>query len=301
MSQKKVWFTLFFSLTFCFSNAQSIESLREKINEILADKSATVGVAIKGQYPQDTLSINGGNHLPMQSVFKFHLALAVLHQVDQGKSSLNEKISIDKEFMKSYAHLWSPMRKKYPQGAELTLAEILKYTIALSDNAGCDLLFKRVGGTDVVQSYLHRLGIKDISIVHTEIRMQANWNRQYENWTTAKAANQALQMFFENAHSLLSPQSYNFLLETLKGTQTGQKSIRGHLPNNVVVAHKTGYSGKNEKGLTGALNDVGIVFLPDGSYFYLSVLVSNSKEDYETNQKIIADIAKLAWDYFNNI
>ncbi len=102
-----------------------------------------------------------------------------------------------------------------------------------------------------------------------------------------------------NDNSLLSAESYNFLLEILKGTRTGKKSIKGLLPKNAVVAHKTGHSGKNEKGLTGALNDIGIIFLPNGSYFYLSVLVTDSMEDSETNQKIIAEIAKLSWDYFN--
>jgi len=52
--------------------------------------------------------------------------------------------------------------------------------------------------------------------------------------------------------------------------------------------------------VTGAQNDIGIVFLPNGKHFYLSVLVSDSKEDSNVNEKLIADIAKLAWDYFEN-
>jgi beta-lactamase class A len=236
----------------------------------------------------------------MQSVYKYHLALAVLHQVDQGKLRLDKVISLDKDLMESYKHLWSPLCKKYPNGGEVALADILKSTIAWSDNVGCDVLLKLVGGTDVVESYLHSIGIKDIAIAHTEIVMQAEWENQYENWTTAKAANQILQLFFENTDNLLSNESYNFLLNVLKGTKTGKKSIRGLLPKETIVAHKTGHSGKNDKGLTAALNNIGIVFLPDDSYFYLSVLVSDSKESDETNQRIIAEIAKLTWDYFQN-
>ena len=291
---------LFFLLIFDLSGAQSIESLRQKINKVLAGKSVTVGVAIKGVNPQDVLSINGDKHLPMQSVFKYHLALAVLHQVDQGKFKLDEKITIDKKTIHQYRYMWSPLRKKYPKGAKVTLAEVLKYTVAWSDNMGCDLLFDLIGGTKIVQSYLHKIGIKDIAIVYTEAVMQAKWKRQYENWTTANAANQVLQLFFENAHNLLSSTSYNFLLEILKGTKTGKKNIKGFLPKNTVVAHKTGYSGKNKKGLIGALNDIGIMFLPNGSPVYLSVLISDSMETRETNDKIIAEIAKLAWDYFKN-
>lgn len=50
----------------------------------------------------------------------------------------------------------------------------------------------------------------------------------------------------------------------------------------------------------GADNDIGIVFLPDGRYFYIGILVSNSTETSEVNKKIIADISKIAWDYFKN-
>ena len=298
MTKKATLLTLFLLLTFGFSKAQSIETLRDKINQVLADKSATVGVAIRGINAKDTISINGDKHLPMHSVFKFHLAVAVLHQVDQGKLSLNQKISINKELIDTYRNFYSPIRKKYPDGTELTLAELINYTVALSDNLGCDVLFNLIGGTEVVETYLHKIGIKDIAIAYPELIMQAEWKNQYDNWTTANAANQALQLFFENADNLLSIKSYDFLLNVLKGTQTGKKSIRGLLPKDAIVAHKTGYSGKNNQGLIGGLNNIGIVFLPNNSCFYISVLVSNSMEDYETSQNIIAEIAKLTWDYF---
>ncbi len=297
MKNKTIHLVLFLFFSIGISKAQSIETLRQSINEILKDKSATVAVVFKGTAPEDTLSINGNKHLPMQSVYKYHLALAVLHQVDQGKYGLQDKFSIDKERIDIYAHLWSPLRKKYPEGAKITLSEILKYTVALSDNLGCDLLFELIGGTGALQSYLHKVGISDIAIVHTELAMQAKWKRQYENWTTAKAANQVLELFYNNKNGLLSAESYSFLLKTLKDTKTGKKSIKGLLPKDVVVAHKTGHSGKNKKGLTGALNDIGIVYLPNGTHFYLSVLLSNSMETNETNQSIIAEISKLVWDY----
>ncbi|MEM6526071.1 MAG: class A beta-lactamase, subclass A2 [Bacteroidota bacterium] len=294
---------LIFLLTFLAfqpAHSQSLETLKQRIQEVLKDKSATVGVAIRGIDQRDTLSINGDKLLPMQSVFKYHLALTVLHQVDQGKLSLDQVISLDKELIEAYQHLWSPLREKYPKGGEVTLAVMLEYMVSWSDNLGCDVLLELVGGTGAVQSYLHDIGIQDIAIVHPEIVMQAEWNNQYENWTTAKASNQALKLFFENTNNLLSTESYNFLLNVLKGTKTGKKRIRGLLPKETVVAHKTGSSGKNDEGVTGALNDIGIVFLPNNSYFYLSVLVSDSMESEETNQQIIAEIAKLAWDHFNN-
>ncbi len=297
--------TFFLALIFTFGifnaiKAQSIDALKDKIQKVFANKKATVAVAMQGMHSKDSLSINGDKRLPMQSVYKYHLALAILDQVDRGNLALEQLISIDKQRVDAYKHLWSPLRKKYPNGAIISLSEILKNTVAWSDNLGCDLLFEIIGGPNALQSYLKKIGIADIAIVHTEMEMQAKWERQFENWTTAKAANNVLHLFYENNEKMLSAKSRDFLLHVLVGTKTGKKSIRGLLPKETVVAHKTGHSGKNKKGVTGAVNDIGIVFLPDNSYFYLSILVSDSLESDQTNQRMIAEIAKLSWDYFKN-
>ena len=85
----------------------------------------------------------------------------------------------------------------------------------------------------------------------------------------------------------------------MKATQTGKNRLRGQLPENTVLAHKTGWSGTNKStGITAAVNNIGIIFLPNGKYFIISVFVTESKETLETNEQIISDIGKAAWDYF---
>ena len=71
MIKKTLPAILLYLLTLRFSNAQSIGILREKINQALEGRSATVGVAISGIDSKDTLSINGSKCLPMQSVFNY--------------------------------------------------------------------------------------------------------------------------------------------------------------------------------------------------------------------------------------
>jgi beta-lactamase class A len=38
--------------------------------------------------------------------------------------------------------------------------------------------------------------------------------------------------------------------------------------------------------------------LPNGQHFFISVFVTDSKENADTNEKTITDIGKAAWDYF---
>jgi len=81
-------------------------------------------------------------------------------------------------------------------------------------------------------------------------------------------------------------------------TPTGKKRIKGQLPEGTVVAHKTGTSDTNQQGITAAVNDIGIVTLPDGKHYAISVFVSNSAEDMERNEKIISDIGRFVWEYY---
>ncbi len=278
----------------CVSSAQT-DTLRKKIENIISGKKAVIGVSISGIESKDTLTINGSKHFPMQSVYKFHIALTVLNQIDQGKLSFDQKIFIKKSDL--ITETWSPLREKYPNGnINLTLREILKYTVSESDNTGCDLLLKLLGGTGIVNNYMHSIGIRDVNIQASEEEMHKAWDVQFTNWTTPISAMQLLRKFYNK--EVLSEKSYDFLWNLMLGSYTFPERIIAELPTGTILAHKTGSSGTNSEGLTAATNDIGIVCLPNGKHFAICVFVSNSYEDDKTNAKIIAEIAKVVWDYF---
>jgi len=285
---------LLFALTAGRAPAQT-NSLRQKIEQIISDKKATVGVSIYGIEDKDTLNINGNQHYPMQSVFKFPIAWTILHLVDKGKLKLTQGIYIKKEEL--LPDTWSPIREQYPNGnITLPLAKIIQYTVAQSDNNGCDILLKLAGGPEAVNRYMHQRGIRNIAIRFNEAAMHKTWEAQYANWITPQAATRMLVLFYHN--NSLSETSFDFLWKTMLSTGTGKNTIRGQLPAGTPIAHKTGSSGTNDQGITAATNDIGIVTLPDGRHFAISVFISDSKEDKATNEKIIAGIAKCTWDYF---
>lgn len=277
--------------------AQGEETLRKEIEQIVLTKKAVVGVAIVGNGGKDKVFLNGEKRFPMQSVFKFHIGLVMLSEIDKGEFSLDQKIEIKKSEL--LPGLYSPIREKYPNGAALTIAEILEYTISKSDNAGCDALLRLLGGPQAVENYFVKHKLKDISIKINEEVMQGNWDLQFQNWTTPKAAERVLEAFYYNKKGLLSQKSHDFLWKVMRETETGPNRLKGQLPEGTVVAHKTGWSGTNKTtGITAAVNDIGVVSLPNGQHFFISVFVTDSKENAETNEKIIADIAKAAWDHF---
>lgn len=290
-------FAIFLLLSgFCRASAQSIDLLRQQIQQVISTKNADVGVSIVGQTGKDTLSIQGNRHFPMQSVFKFHIALMMLSEIDKRKFALDQEIEIKEQDL--LPGLYSPIREKYPKGVSLPISSILEYTVSESDNVGCDVLLRLLGGPQKVEDYFVKNGFKNISIKINEEVMQHNWDLQFQNWTTPKAATEVLLSFYRANQTFLSKTSYEFIWKVMTQTSTGQGRIKGQLPPGTQVAHKTGFSGTNKDGITAAVNDIGIVFTSREGYFFIGVFVTNSKEDTASNEKIIADIAKLTWDYF---
>jgi len=275
-----------------FSKAQ--DSLKSQIVEIAKQSKGIVGVSMLGIETRDTLNYNGDSRLVMHSVMKFPIAMTVLNLVDKGKYKLDQKMKVGKGDM--HPNTWSPLRDKYPDGAEITLGELLSYMVSQSDNNACDFLLKKLGGTQTVMDYLQNLGVKGINIVASEGDMAKAWEVQYTNWCKPAEVVRLLDLFYSG--KVLSKSSNDFLLKIMTETTTGPKRLKGLLPADAVVAHKTGTSATNDEGLTPATNDVGIITLPNGKHLAIAVFVCNSKADDATRELVIAQIAKAAWDVY---
>lgn len=290
--------TLFCGLLFSFVSfqtyAQSTNELRQELDKIVAGKNATVGVSIKSIEDKDTLSINGNLEAPLMSVFKFHIALAVLNKVDEGKLSLTQDIFIKKKDL--YEDTWSPMKEDYPNGnVNLTLDKLLRYTVSHSDNNGCDILIDLVGGTKEVQKFINKQGIKDFVIKVNEEQMKT-WKNLYVNTTTPLATTELLEKFYKG--EILKETTTKYLYQIMVETSRGLTWMKAGLPEGTELAHRTGISGTNDANLRVAMNDVGIIKLPNGKHLIVSVYLKNITEKREDTEKIIADITKTTWNYF---
>ena len=274
--------------------SQTMNDLRSKINTIISTKNATVGVSVKGIEDQDTLSINPNQTMPMLSVFKFHIALAVLNQVDKGKLKLDQKFFIKKEEL--LPETWSPIREEYPEGnMPLTLDQLLRYTVSHSDNNGCDILLKIVGGAPIVQKFVNQQGIKDFTIRLNEQQMNS-FESYFVNTSTPLATTNLLEKFYKK--KILKKETTKYLYQIMVETSRGLTWMKAGLPAGTELAHRTGISGRNDENIRAAMNHVGIVKLPNGKHFILSVYLKNINEEMKDTEKIIADIGNAVWEYY---
>jgi beta-lactamase class A len=265
------------------------------LNAYINDKNAVIGLAYYDFQTGQNFSLNDKHKFPMQSVYKIHLALAVLKEVDKGNLSLDQKIFVsDTDLL---PETWSPLRDAFPGGnIEISLSILIKYAVAESDNNACDILFRLVGGPHRVNKFIRKSRIKGISIVSTEEQMHASWEEQFKNHSTPNATLLVLKKFYEG--KLLKNQSFNFLWETMAETSTGKNRIKGLLPEDVIVAHKTGTGNIGPDGRISAVNDIGIIKTKDGNALAIVIFITMSDLSYEENEKIIAELSHMIFSNF---
>ncbi len=276
-----------------FSGAQQL-TLKEQLKEWIAGRDATVGVAVK--YPDGTLlSLNNEVHYPMMSVFKFHLALAVMNYM-AGREDLTPETVLHIRESELLHNTYSPIKQKYPEGdVYLSINDLLYYTVSLSDNNGCDILINFIGGIEAVDAYIRELGITGFSIKATEKMMHDTFDNQYLNWSFPEAAVELMELFL--SRDILPTHYREQLYDLLVATRTGANKLKAGLPEGVVLGHKTGSSFRSEEGMMAADNDLGFVVLPDSSHYTIAVFIKDSMESDQTNAAITAGISRMVYQY----
>ncbi len=269
------------------------QEVQRQISEIAAQAKGRVGVsATLLETGEIVASLNPQEHFPMQSVYKLPISMAVIKQVDAGKIRLDQKVKVTKDdYIGRAAH--SPVRDRFPNGTEMTVSELIRFALSESDGTASDVLMKLAGGPEAVQAYLSGLGITDLKIVDTEKSLAENHSVQFRNWATPEAATALLKALHERRG--LSESGQALLLKYMIESRPGANRLKGLLPADTIVAHKTGTSG-TEKGVTAATNDIGIITLPNGKHLAIAVFVSESPADEAKREGVIAKIAKLAVD-----
>ena len=274
------------------------KGLEEQLRKVIANKKAQIGIAviINGK---DTITINNDKHYPMMSVFKLHQALAVADYCQKHGLSFNTPIYIHKADLKP--DTYSPLRDQYPDGdISLPIKKLLEYTLHLSDNNACDILFQQTGGTQATDNYIRtNLGIRHFAIKVNEDEMHQDKNKCYQNWSTPLETARVIELLLTTR--LFDEKYQEFIKETMISCQTGKDRLPSPLKGTkAIIGHKTGTGDRNDKGQIIGMNDVGFVYLPDGQSYTIAVFIKDSEESEAATARIIADISKTVYRHVTN-
>jgi beta-lactamase class A len=272
---------------------RELAGLAPELERIEKESGGTLGAAALLVETGETVAWNGDGHFPMQSVYKAPIGMAVLHEVDEGRLSLDTEVRVEAaDLVRQGMH--SPLRDAHPQGGvAVPLRELLGLSVEESDGSASDVLLRVLGGKARAQAYLSSLGIEGIRIETTEGEMGRDYEAQYRSWASPAAAVQWLSALEQGKG--LRPASRGLLLGWMTATKTFPTRLKGRLPAGTEVAHKTGSSGSRD-GVSAATNDIGIITLPDGRHLAVAVFLRDSKASDAARDAAIATVARAAWD-----
>lgn len=274
-------------------SAYADSTLNNQIREVAATAQGRVGVACSLPGSRLDCNFNQNARMPMQSVYKLPIAMAMLSAIERGKVTLETEVRVlPSDLISTDQH--SPLQDAHPQAnIDVSIRELLRLAVAESDGVASDVVLRALGGASVVNAYVRSLGIRGIQIQDTEKTLGRDVNAQYRNYAEPSAMVALLRLLADR--SPLSPEHTALLLRWMTETETGAKRLKGLLPAGTVLAHKTGTSGQTA-GITQATNDVGLITLPDGRQLALAVFVSDSPADQATREAVIAKICHAIWE-----
>ena len=274
------------------------KGLEEQLRKVIANKKAQIGIAVIIN-SKDTITINNDARYPMMSVFKLHQALAVADYCEKKGLSFDTPIYIRKADLKT--DTYSPLRDLYPDGEiSLPIKELLEYTLHLSDNNACDILFLQTGGTEATDHYIRtNLGMRHFAIKATEDEMHQDKNKCYLNWSTPLETVRMIELLLNVP--LFDDEYQKFIKTTMMSCETGKDRLARPLQGNkAILGHKPGTGDRNDKGQIIGMNDVGFVYLPDGQSYTIAVFIKDSEESEAATARIIADISKTVYRHVTN-
>jgi beta-lactamase class A len=303
----------------------ALSRLEAEIQHLGAISQGKVGVGIIHLESGRELFINRDEAFPMASTYKVPIAVQLLTLIDSGKVRLDSMITLGPTDLHPGSGTLTSLFNK--PGVSLSVRNLMELMLLISDNSATDILLRTAGRGPAVNARLATLGVRGISVDRPTVALIADAmgvkNLPPENELTLERFGQLMrsvtpeerraagERFSQDRRDTSTPEgmarllekiwrrqavsgaSSDLLLDMMRRCQTGPMRIKGMLPPNTVVMHKTGTL---SNGIT---DDVGIVTLPnDAGHLVLTVFIKDAKADVEAQERAIAQIARAAYDYF---
>lgn len=303
-------------------------ALEARLRAIASAAPGTAGIVAKHLRTGAIARVNAATPIPLLSVVKLPVAVVVLEGVDQGRWSLSTPCTL----LAGDMHPRGWLGDRYPRGGVVRLDVLIEEMITRSDNSSTDALMRLVGGPRAVTEWLERRGIHDLRVDRTERGLGNDWYGLAPGADTMGSAEEIREMrarVSDAAHDsaaramladprdtgtaeacvhllerlwrgeLLSAAMTDTLKSILARCRTAPHRLPGMLPEGTPVARKTGTGGVRA-GVAVAINDVGVIRLPDGSEAAIAVLVGGPRGPVRRAERVIARAARAVFDAWSH-
>ncbi len=301
----------------------ALQRLEGEIARAAKSAGGIVGISAAHIESRRRIALNSRERFPMASTYKVPIAVQLFARVDQGEITLDQMIELKPSDLRPGSGTLTPLLNK--PGVVLSVRNLLELMLRVSDNSATDLLLRLAGGPEAVTARMRALGIRDMEINRPTINLIADstgytlppeieWTpelfkklheattpesrkaaaRKFETDPRDTSTPEAMVTLLEQIYrgDLLKRESAALLLDIMERCQTGKARLKGILPSEIAIAHKTGT-------IDGITNDVGIITLPDDAgHVAIAVFVKSSDKEIAERERAISQIARAVYDFF---
>ena len=280
-------------LLFSCGRGDDYDNLENKITNLLKSHKGSFAVALKNLDDGNTILINENEIFHAASTMKTPVMIELFKKKHNGEISFDDSLQIKNEFksivdgskfeLSSFDDSDENIYKNL--GEYISIRELIFDMITKSSNFGTNLLIDYIDVKNINKT-MRDIGAENINVLRGVGDLKA-FDQGLNNTTSAKD----LLVIYEKLAmgSFINPSISNEMVEILKN-QVYKDIIPKYLPDNVKVAHKTGW-------ISGVRHDSGIVFLENGKKYVLILLSKNLDDDIEGAEFL----AKISLEIFNHL
>lgn len=241
-----------------------------------------------GVYALDTgsnakIQHRADERFPFCSTFKMVLASAVLAKSVQEPDLMERRIRYAQSDLVNY----SPTTGKHVADG-MTVADLCRAAVELSDNTAANQLIKLLGGPAAVTAFARSLGDNEFRLDRHETELNTAIPGDPRDTTTPAAMARTMETV---ALGNALPETQREMLRTwLRGCQTGAKRIRAAVPSGWDVGDKTG------TGDNGTANDIAVIWPPARKPIVVVIYHTQGKPGARARDDAIAAAARIVID-----
>lgn len=270
-----VFFALLIPLVaFADSSTPVMEAVEQSANEL----EARIGFSAHDLETGQRWEYNADQRFPLSSTFKTLACANLLYRKDQGKLTLNETVSISEADLVAY----SPVTGKLAGNRPVTLAELCEATQTMSDNTAANMILKVLGGPESVTAFARFLGDDSTRLDRWETELNEGKPGDPRDTTTPNAMVHDLTRLLLG--EVLSSSSRDQLREWSQGNQVADGLFRASLPEDWVIADRTGAGGYGSRAITA------VIWAPERKPVVVALYITETEASFAQRNEAIADI-----------
>lgn len=253
-------------------------ALEARLDAITAEAEGTVAVAAWHLSRGMRLERAAQEVFPSASVIKVPILVELFARISEGRDTLEARVSLREEDKVE----GSGVLRELHAGIELSVDDLARLMIVISDNTATNLLIERLGVASV-NGRLDSLGCPRTRLGRKMYDFEAR-DRGLENLVVAGEMMELLAAMERG--EVVSPAASATMLGIMK-RQSYVTKIPRLLPDGTAVANKTGT-------ITGVSHDIGIIYAPTGP-IALAVLTRGCR-DAVAAEDAIGRVARAVYD-----